>query len=66
MIFIFYICMPGQAVCYKLGEREILRLRKLFEEKHGTTLEKRKIFHKLIMEDGVLPFSLLEEKILNY
>ncbi len=61
-----YICMPGQAVCYKLGEREILRLRKMFEEKHGTSLEKRKIFHKLIMEDGVLPFSLLEEKILNY
>ncbi len=61
-----YICIPGQAVCYKLGEREIFRLRKIFEEKHGTSLEKRKIFHKLMMEDGILPFSLLEEKIINY
>jgi len=53
-----YICMPAQAVCYKIGERELWKLRKI----HSGNI---KDFHELIMEDGVLPFDLLKDKIVK-
>lgn len=55
-----YICMPAQALCYKLGEREILRLKDIYMSRDTANI---KDFHELLLEDGVLPFDVLREKI---
>ena len=50
-----YIALPGQALCYKIGEKLILDLKKKYE---GNI----KQFHTKILEDGALPLWLLKEK----
>lgn len=58
-----YICIPGQALCYKIGEREILKLRKKFCDKFGDTPGALKRFHRILLEDGNLPLQVLQNKI---
>ena len=49
-----YITLPGQAVSYKVGERKIQELRKLYVEERGFDL---KDFHKnLLLCEGPLEF----------
>ena len=49
-----YICLPGQALTYKLGGIKILQLREDFKQKGYSTKE----FHTALMEKG--PISLDE------
>jgi len=49
-----YICLPGQALTYKLGGNKILQLREDFKQKGYSTKE----FHTFLMEKG--PISLDE------
>jgi uncharacterized protein (DUF885 family) len=56
-----YICMPAQALCYKMGEYKILEWKKKFMEKFNDV----KYFHKVLLEDGILPFEVLENKIMR-
>ena len=58
-----YICDPGQAITYKIGELFILDLRKKFFRKHG---ENYKEFHKLFLRIGPLPLNIFEEEFNNY
>jgi uncharacterized protein (DUF885 family) len=58
-----YICMPAQAVCYKIGERKIHSLRTRFLNSIGNTPSNLKEFHELVLEDGVIPLALIEQKI---
>lgn len=58
-----YICLPGQALCYKIGEREILKWKHLFTSKFGTSDESLKRFHTIMLEDGNLPLQVLEKKM---
>jgi uncharacterized protein (DUF885 family) len=54
-----YICIPGQALCYKIGELTILNLRTKFL-KYNKNLKE---FHDKILENGVLPLDILRNTI---
>jgi uncharacterized protein (DUF885 family) len=54
-----YICNPAQALCYKIGEQKLLSLKHRFLKK----VDDVKRFHEFVLEDGVLPLSLLERKV---
>jgi uncharacterized protein (DUF885 family) len=60
-----YICNPAQALCYKIGERKISHLKYRYLKKFGDTIESVRKFHELILEDGVLPLTILERKIMK-
>lgn len=57
-----YIAMPGQATAYMIGKLEIVRLREKGLEKMGDKFDIRQ-FHDVVLQDGPLPLSLLEEKV---
>ena len=50
-----YVADPGQALAYKIGELTILNLKK----KYNGDIKK---FHRLILENGVLPLDILIQK----
>ena len=50
-----YIALPGQALCYKMGEKIILDLKKQY---NGDI----KKFHTKILENGSIPLWLLKEQ----
>ena len=60
-----YISWPGQALSYKIGELKIRELRKKVEEALGTEFDIRE-FHEIILEEGTVTLSILENRILNY
>jgi uncharacterized protein (DUF885 family) len=57
-----YIAWPGQALSYKIGELTLHRLRREAEQRLGDRFDLR-AFHRAVLEDGVLPLSVLERKI---
>jgi len=57
-----YINWPGQALGYKLGELEILRLRRAAESSLGERFD-LKVFHDLILGGGPMPLAILEEHL---
>jgi len=57
-----YMAIPGQALSYKIGQLKIIELRKKAEAKMGAKFDIRK-FHEKILESGVMPLALLENKI---
>lgn len=60
-----YICMPGQALCYKIGEYKIQSWKKQFVAKFGASDIALQKFHTALLEDGVLPLQVLEKKIMR-
>jgi len=60
-----YISWPGQALSYKIGELKIRELRKKAEEILGQKFDIRE-FHEIILEEGTVTLSILENRILNY
>jgi uncharacterized protein (DUF885 family) len=57
-----YMAIPGQALSYKIGQLKIMELRKKAETKMGAQFDIKK-FHEKVLESGVLPLALLENKI---
>jgi uncharacterized protein (DUF885 family) len=57
-----YISWPAQALAYKLGQLEIVRLRREWEGRLGTRFDVRE-FHDVVLRDGVLPLELLREQV---
>lgn len=57
-----YIVLPGQACSYKVGMMKILELRELAKRELGTRFDLRE-YHDLVLKDGALPMSLLEENV---
>ena len=55
-----YICLPAQALCYKIGELQIHKLRNQYLEKYPHGI---KDFHRLILDDGNIPLTVLEDKV---
>jgi uncharacterized protein (DUF885 family) len=57
-----YIAWPGQALSYKLGQMKILELRERARRELGGQFDIR-AFHDAVLDQGVLPLDVLEEKI---
>ncbi len=53
-----YICIPAQALCYKIGETVIKNLRDNYMKKTKADIRD---FHRKILENGVLPLNILKE-----
>lgn len=60
-----YISWPGQALSYKIGELKIWELRQRAEEALGDNFDLRE-FHDVLLGDGALPLSMLENVIDRY
>ncbi len=60
-----YISWPGQALSYKIGELKIREMRKKAEAALGSDFDIRE-FHEVILEQGTVTLSILEQRINNY
>jgi uncharacterized protein (DUF885 family) len=57
-----YITWPGQALAYKIGQREMFRLRRLAEERLGPRFDLRE-FHDRVLENGAVGLGILADRI---
>ncbi|HEY6336952.1 MAG TPA: DUF885 domain-containing protein [Candidatus Sulfotelmatobacter sp.] len=57
-----YIAWPGQALAYKLGQLEILKLREDARHKLGDKFDVR-AFHDEILGNGALPLDVLDSEV---
>lgn len=57
-----YICWPGQALAYKLGQLEILKLRDEARQKLGNKFDIR-AFHDSVIDNGPLPLDVLQSQV---
>jgi uncharacterized protein (DUF885 family) len=57
-----YIAWPGQALAYKLGQLEILKLREEARRKLGDNFDIR-AFHDEVLSNGALPLNVLHEQV---
>ena len=57
-----YIAWPGQALAYKMGEREIRRLRADAEKRLGPKFDV-KAFHDLVLGGGAVSLPVLREQV---
>lgn len=55
-----YLGWPGQAISYKIGEREILRLRAESQSKQGETWDAKE-FHRRLLNNGPVRLDYLPE-----
>jgi uncharacterized protein (DUF885 family) len=57
-----YIAWPGQALAYKLGQLEILKLRQYAKDQLGEKFDIRS-FHDELLGGGALPLDVLDTRI---
>ncbi|MBV9180082.1 MAG: DUF885 domain-containing protein [Acidobacteria bacterium] len=57
-----YIAWPAQALAYKLGQLEILRLRELARTRLGEKFDMRG-FHDAVLDHGPLPLDILDQEV---
>jgi uncharacterized protein (DUF885 family) len=57
-----YISIPGQALAYKLGQLELLRLRASARETLGPRFDIR-TFHDIVLGEGALPLPVLGQVV---
>ncbi len=60
-----YICWPGQALTYKIGQREIERLRGELTARDGSHFD-LKAFHDAVLGHGSLPLATLARELPNW
>jgi uncharacterized protein (DUF885 family) len=60
-----YICWPGQATSYKIGELKIMALRAKARKELGEAFDIR-AFHDAVLRDGALPLDVLEAQVLRW
>ena len=60
-----YITTPGQALAYKLGQLEILKLRDEAKRRLGPRFE-IKAFHDAVLGNGAVSLPVLREQIEAY
>jgi uncharacterized protein (DUF885 family) len=57
-----YIAWPGQALAYKLGQLEMLKLREQARQKLGNRFDLR-AFHDEVLGNGALPLDVLDSEV---
>ena len=57
-----YIVSPGQACAYKVGQLEIVALRRARAEALGPRFDLKK-FHDVVLTNGSLPLDLLDHVV---
>jgi uncharacterized protein (DUF885 family) len=57
-----YIAHPGQALAYKLGQLELLRLRAEARARQGSRFDIR-LFHDVVLGEGALPLPVLRQVV---
>jgi len=60
-----YIAWPGQALAYKLGQLEILKLREEARQKLGDRFDIR-AFHDEVLGNGALPLDVLDSEVKSW
>jgi uncharacterized protein (DUF885 family) len=60
-----YIVWPGQALAYKTGQLEILRLREMAREALGARFDMR-AFHDAVLGQGAVPLPVLGRLVARY
>ena len=60
-----YIAWPGQALAYKLGQLEILKLREEAKKKLGDKFDLR-AFHDAVLANGALPLDVLDSEVTSW
>ena len=60
-----YICIPAQALTYKVGQREIERLRREISARDGAAFDLRE-FHDQLIGHGSLPLATLARELPNW
>jgi uncharacterized protein (DUF885 family) len=57
-----YTIWPGQALAYKIGQREIMKLRDEAKKAQGRKFDIKK-FHDDVLKNGAVPLSLLRDQL---
>lgn len=60
-----YMAIPGQALCYKIGQMAISAERKQYEQQLGAKFNIAS-FHGEVLRDGCVPLSILREKMAEW
>ncbi|HXZ78716.1 MAG TPA: DUF885 domain-containing protein [Terriglobales bacterium] len=60
-----YISWPAQALAYKVGQLQIVRLRQQAEQSLGVRFDIRD-FHDAVLRDGALPMEWLQQQVQQY
>jgi len=60
-----YIAWPAQALGYKLGQLEILKLRERAQNQLGSKYDIRK-FHDEVLNGGALPLDVLDQRVTGW
>jgi uncharacterized protein (DUF885 family) len=60
-----YITWPGQALAYKIGQREILGLRDEAKQRLGDRFD-IKAFHDAVLSNGAVSLPMLREQVRDY